>query len=69
MKTIQFKTNLQCGGCVSAVTPLLNKIEQINSWDVDTQKPDKILTVTSETSPEAEVISVLRSAGYQAEQI
>jgi copper chaperone len=25
MKTLQFKTNINCGGCIKAVTPTLNQ--------------------------------------------
>ena len=31
MKTIKFKTNINCGGCISKVTPFLNKQEGVES--------------------------------------
>ena len=46
-KAYRFKTNLQCGNCVSKVKPALDTAEGIVRWDVDTENPDKILTVES----------------------
>jgi copper chaperone len=48
MKTIQFKTNIKCSGCVATVTPGLNKTAGENNWTVDLQSPDKVLTVSAE---------------------
>lgn len=45
METLQFKTNINCGGCVAKVTPGLNETEGICHWNVDTNNPNKILTV------------------------
>jgi len=45
MITLKFKTNINCGGCIKAVTPHLDKAEGVKSWSVDTVNPDKILTV------------------------
>ena len=48
MKTLQFKTNINCGGCIKAVTPALNQQAGAGNWQVDTANPDKILTVNSD---------------------
>lgn len=70
MHTIQFKTNIKCGGCVATVTPYLNGISEIDSWKVDTENPDKILSIESnEPLNPKEVISTLDTAGYKAEKI
>ena len=37
MKTIQLKTNINCGGCVEKVKPALNETFGENNWKVDTQ--------------------------------
>lgn len=70
METYKFKTNIKCGNCVSAVTPFLNGIPEIQDWEVDTKVPDKTLTVnaTPDLLP-VQVISELNKAGYQAETI
>ena len=69
MNTLKFKTTIKCGGCIATVTPFLNKIEGISSWTVDTNSPDKILTVETETvSPEV-ITNTLKTAGYHANLI
>lgn len=69
MKELKFKTNINCGGCVSAVTPHLDKKEGIEKWEVDTNNPDKILTVHTDTLTQEEVIETVKAAGYNAETI
>jgi len=66
MNTLKFKTTIKCGGCIATVTPFLNKIDGISTWSVDTNSPDKILTVETETVSSEKITSVLKDAGYQA---
>jgi copper chaperone len=66
MNTLQFKTNINCGGCVKAVTPTLDAAPAIQSWQVDTARPDKLLTVTGELTP-AQVVELVAKAGFQAQ--
>lgn len=67
METIKLKTNIKCGGCIATVTPFLNQSVGEGNWQVDTQTPDKILTVQAEgVSPEA-VKTAVQQAGYKAE--
>ena len=42
-KEFQFKTTLDCGGCVSKVKSDLDNTEGISQWNVDTANADKIL--------------------------
>lgn len=70
METLKFKTNIKCGGCIAAVTPHLNKLSAIEKWEVDTQTPDKILTIqANEKIDSHHVIDILKTAGYKAEKI
>jgi len=69
MKTIQFKTNIKCSGCVATVTPELNKTAGENNWSVDLQSPDKILTVSAEGLSETAVKEAIAKAGYKAETL
>ncbi len=69
MKTLKFKTNINCGGCISKVTPFLDKQEGINSWEVDTNNPDKILTVESNAATGEDVKMTLQKIGFKAEKI
>lgn len=64
MKTLKFKTNIKCAGCIAAVTPHLNSAETVEKWEVDIANSDKILTVQGEDLSEKEVIEKVRKAGY-----
>jgi copper chaperone CopZ len=69
MKEVQFKTNLNCGGCVSKVKADLDANKDILEWKVDTENPNKILTVKGNDLNEAEVVKIIQSKGFTAEQI
>ncbi|MEJ8757051.1 heavy-metal-associated domain-containing protein [Pontibacter sp. H259] len=68
MKTYKFKTNINCGSCIKAVTPHMNKLEGI-TWEVDTDNPDKILEVKTENLDAADIKSTVERAGFKAEQV
>ena len=68
METLKFQNNIKCGGCIATVTPFLNEQKEISSWTVDTNTPEKILTVEGGVSPET-VMSTLGKAGFTAEKI
>lgn len=67
MNTLKFKTNINCGGCIKAVTPHLDKAEGIKSWQVDTTNPDKVLTVEAYGTDAQAVQQVVEKAGFKAE--
>lgn len=64
MKEMKFKTNINCGNCIATVTPFLNNIEGIN-WKVDTENPEKILTVETDSASENEIIEAVKKAGFE----
>ena len=66
MKTLRFKTNIMCSGCIAKVTPFLNGEKEIVSWEVDIAKPDKVLTVTTDSSAET-VQRIIEQAGYKSQ--
>jgi copper chaperone len=68
METLQFKTNINCGGCIAKVTPVLNNEAGIQEWDVDTNVPTKILTVKGDLGANA-IINIVKSAGFIAEKL
>jgi copper chaperone len=68
-KELYFKTNINCGGCVTAVTPHLNNAEGIVTWNVDTTNTDKILTVKSTGITEQEIIEKVQKAGFKIEPV
>ncbi len=69
MKTLKLKTNINCSGCVAKVTPSLNKTTGENNWQIDTQNPNKILTITGEEVNKNEVIRAVEKAGFKAVEV
>ncbi|MBY8961443.1 hypothetical protein KJK34_01630 [Flavobacterium sp. D11R37] len=68
-KEMKFKTSINCGGCVAKVTPLLNNKEEIKEWSVDTDNPDKILTVVANGATQDEVMETVKKAGFKIEPV
>jgi copper chaperone len=69
MEKYQFKTNIKCGGCVAQVTPHLNALEGVQSWEVNTQNPDKILTVVADGATVNTIKETVTKAGFKAEKL
>lgn len=68
-KTLKFKTNIKCGGCIAQVTPALNEAEGISHWEVDTADQNRVLTVQSDGIGQDDVIKVVQKAGYTIEPL
>lgn len=64
MNKIHFKTSINCGNCVRTITPILDAIEGIHSWSVDTEDPKKVLTVETNTVTAEEIITEVYDAGF-----
>lgn len=69
MKTLRFKTNINCSNCLAKVTPFLDRKEGINSWNVNTETPDKILTVETEVLEAEDILKTVKRTGFEAELI
>lgn len=69
MKTLKFKTNINCSGCIASVTPHLNAAQGITHWQVDTNNPEKILTVETETLDSEQIKTVVEKAGFKAQAV
>jgi copper chaperone len=69
MKTIRFKTNLKCGGCVKAITPGLESLNIIDTWSVDLENPDRILEIKTPEDVSEQVIESVKKAGYQISRL
>lgn len=65
MNVQRYKTNLNCGSCVAAVTPYLDGDKSIKRWSVDTVDPNKILTIESDGVTLETVQRLVSSAGFQ----
>lgn len=69
MKTAKFKTNINCGSCINSVTPFLNELDNLDLWKVDTDNPDKILSVELDDENIDSVIDAVKNAGFTIELI
>lgn len=61
-----FKTNINCGSCVRAVTGFLDDVPGITIWRVDTDDPRKLLTVEGQAG-RAEIVRAVEEAGFEIE--
>jgi copper chaperone len=69
MKSIQFKTNINCGNCVKSVSGFLNDVNNVQKWEVDTSVSDKILTVNGDDVVVEEVIEAVEDAGFDIQLV
>lgn len=69
MKTLKFKTNIECPSCEARVKPFLDKKEEIISWQVDTENPDKVLTIETDSLEAKDVIKTIKRTGFVAEEM
>ena len=66
MKKLLFKTNIQCGNCLSKVSPKLNEQTEIHTWQVDLQNPDRTLTVETDVLNPEDIQKAVLKAGFIA---
>lgn len=69
MNELRFKTNINCGNCIKSVTPFLNQLDEVDEWKVDTENPDKILTIEGDDITSKGIIETVEKAGFKAEVI
>ena len=69
MKTIKFKTNIHCGGCIKSVTPFLNNLDNVDAWKVDLEDSNKILEVSLDDDNETAVLEAVKKAGFEIEKL
>ncbi len=67
MEKLQFKTNINCFNCVRAVTNFINDVDGIQEWKVDTDNPDKILTVNGKKLQANAIIEAVEEAGFDCQ--
>ncbi|MCA8986616.1 MAG: hypothetical protein KDA78_03190 [Planctomycetaceae bacterium] len=65
MSTQSYKTNLNCGQCVAAVKPYLDQAPEIDAWSVDTNHPDKILTLSGSDLSSEKVGQLVSEGGFR----
>ncbi|MDN5200405.1 heavy-metal-associated domain-containing protein [Fulvivirgaceae bacterium BMA10] len=67
MNSLRFKTNINCGGCIKTVTPILDSIKAIDKWEVNIESKDKELKVWGNTLDQAEIEEAVTTAGFNIE--
>lgn len=68
-QNLQFKTNINCSGCVSKIKPHLDNADGVCHWDVDIAGTEKILTVASKGILAEEVVELVKKAGFKIEPL
>lgn len=67
MEKTKFKTNINCGGCIDKVSPVLQQIAGLTHWNVDTQDKNKILTIEGNAEVKSIVVDKIKSLGFNIE--
>jgi copper chaperone len=67
MKEAKYKTNINCNGCIATVTPFLEKLNNIQHWEVDIKDKEKILTVRGEELDKKAIEKAVAEAGFSIE--
>ena len=69
MKTVKFKTNINCASCVKSVTPFLNELDNVEEWKVATDNPEKILETLLDDEDSEAVIEAVQKAGFEITEV
>ena len=68
MNSYTFRTTINCMNCVRTVTPILNELDNVESWHVDTDNADKVLHVSLDDENVNAVIAAVKTSGFEIEQ-
>lgn len=69
MTIVKYKTNIQCSGCIKSLTPVLNNLDNIDSWKVDLDNQDRILEVELDDDNKEEVFNAVKGLGFEIEEV
>ncbi|RPD93055.1 copper chaperone [Aureibaculum marinum] len=69
MRIVKYKTNIKCTGCIKSLTPVLNAIDNIDSWKVDLNSSDKVLEVEIDDDNKETVFNAVKDLGFEIEEI
>ncbi len=69
MKEYTFKTNINCGSCIRSVTGFIEDVPGLKEWTVDTENPEKILTVKGDNLREEAIVEAVEDAGFDIEPV
>lgn len=72
MKRLRFKSSLKCNGCVNAIKPGMEAIDDIKTWRVFLDVDNKVIEVETDGDEETianSVQEVVTKAGYTIEKL
>ena len=69
MITKKYKTNINCGGCIKSVTPALNELDNVDTWKVDIENPNKVLEVVLDDDNTFAVLEAVQKMGFEIEEL
>ena len=69
MSPYTVKTDINCGSCIKSVTTFLNELDNVGSWKVDTENPDKILEVELADENVKAVEGAVEKAGFKIQRL
>lgn len=69
METRHYHTTINCQNCIRAVSGFIEDVPNIDTWEVDTDNPNKILTVTGENIDWVSLKEAVLDAGYDIYEI
>ena len=67
MKSLTFRTTINCNNCIAKVTPFLDSVKGVVHWEVNTKDPSRILTVYGDDFAPEEIKAKVKEAGYSIE--
>ncbi len=65
MKKFVFETSIKCGNCLRSVSPILNSMVEIDTWSVDLEHQNHLLTIEGEVDAN-EIVDKLANIGFSA---
>ncbi len=65
-ETLKFSTSINCNNCRMKVSATLNRLAGQGNWEVDTNHPQKILTVSPASCTSNDIINGLSAIGFSA---
>lgn len=69
MQKILFKTSLKCNGCVNAIKPGMDSIQDVHSWNVLLDTDNKVLEVEADNDVTEQVLESVKKAGYEISRL
>ncbi|QIE58737.1 hypothetical protein G5B37_03920 [Rasiella rasia] len=64
-----FKTSVKSKNSIKVLTPQLNEIEAISSWNFDLDDCDNILRIDSQSDIVENIIKILSDFDYKCEEL